>query len=46
MREEDQPSTLDLVFSKNELEIESIDYKVPFQKSDHSVLVFDVTLEG
>ena len=46
LRGRDQPSTLDLVFSKNELEIEFIDYKDPFGKSDHSVLVFDFILEG
>ena len=34
------------MFSKNELEIEFIDYKDPFGKSDHSVLVFDFILEG
>ena len=41
----DEPSMLDLVFSKNELEIENIYYKTPLGNSDHSVLVFDFTLE-
>lgn len=37
---------LDLVFSKNELEIESINYHAPIGKSDHASLAFDFTLEG
>ena len=45
-RGSDNPSVLDLVFSKNELEIEHIEYQVPIGKSDHSVLVFDFALEG
>ena len=42
----DEPSMLDLVFSKNEFEIEEINYLAPIGKSDHSVLMFDYTLEG
>ena len=37
---------LDLVFSKNEFEIEEISYLAPIGKSDHSVLLFDFALEG
>ena len=40
-----EPSVLDLIFSKNELEIEEIKYDPPICKSDHAVLVFDFTLE-
>ena len=45
-RGSDEPSTLDLIFSKNEFEIDEIVYKVPIGKSDHQVLVFDFSLEG
>ena len=42
----DQPSRLDLIFSKNEFEVESIRYDPPIGSSDHSVLNFTFTLEG
>ena len=42
----DSPSRLDLVFSKNQLEIEYIDYQAHIGRSDHCVLVFDFALEG
>ncbi|CAL4095679.1 unnamed protein product [Meganyctiphanes norvegica] len=45
-RGEDDPSVLDLVFSKNEFEIEEIRYESPIGKSDHSVLAFNFKLEG
>ena len=40
------PSLLDLVLTKNHLEVELIDYLAGFGRSDHCVLVFDFTLEG
>ena len=45
-RGSDAPSLLDLVMSKNELEIDYIDYQSPLGKSNHAVLVFDFSLEG
>ena len=45
-RGDDEPSMLDLVFSKNEHEIENINYYAPIGKSDHSTLIFDYKLEG
>ena len=45
-RGSDEPSLLDLILTRNELEIEKIRYDSPIGKSDHSVLVFDFTLEG
>ena len=45
-RGSDNPSLLDLVFTKNHLEIDHIDYQPHVGRSDHSVLVFDFTLEG
>ena len=41
-----EPSVLDLVFSKNELEIEEIKYDPPIGRSDHAVLKFKFALEG
>ena len=41
-----EPSLLDLVFTKNELEIDIIKYDAPIAKSDHAVLIFDYELEG
>ena len=40
------PSLLDLVLTKNHLEVECIEYQAGFGRSDHCVLVFDFTLEG
>ena len=40
------PSLLDLILTKNELEIELISYLAPIGKSDHAVLAFDFALEG
>ena len=37
----DEPSVLDLVFTKEELEIEHVCYKQPIGKSDHCVLLFE-----
>ena len=45
-RGSDTPSMLDLIFSKNNLEIENILYRAPLGLGDHSVLVFDFILEG
>ena len=45
-RGRDEPSTLDLIFTRNELEIDDIYYKVPIGKSDNLILVFDFNLEG
>ena len=41
-----EPSLLDLILTKNDLEIDFIDYQVSVGLSDHCVLVFDFTLEG
>ena len=40
------PSLLDLVLTKNEFEIEHIEYQTSFGNSDHCVLFFNFTLEG
>ena len=45
-RGSNQPSTLDLILSKNELEIQKINIRTPVAKSDHNVLTFDFLLEG
>ena len=37
----DQPSTLDLVFTREENALENLEYKPPFGKSDHVVLCWD-----
>ena len=42
----DVPSILDLLLTKNELEIELIDYQSPIGKSDHAVLAFNFTIES
>ena len=44
-RGRDEPSLLDLILTENDLEIDEIKYDVPIGKSDHSVLIFDFTLE-
>ena len=46
VRGDDEPSLLDLVLTRNELEIDEIRHDDPIGKSDHVVLVFDFTLEG
>ena len=45
-RGRDEPSLLDLILTRNELEIEEIKYDSPIGKSDHLVLTFDFALEG
>ena len=40
-RGNDQPSTLDLIFTDEEMQISEIKYLAPLGKSDHSVIVFD-----
>ena len=45
-RGSDEPSLLDLILTKNHLEIEYIDYQASIGMSDHNVLVFNFTLEG
>ena len=42
----DTPSLLDLVFTKDELDIDSIDYCAPIGASDHAVLIFPLWIEG
>ena len=42
LRETDQPSRLDLVFTRNENEIENMKFLSPLGKSKHSVLSFDI----
>ena len=41
MRGEDKPSTLDLIFTKTENEIDNISYEAPLGNSDHVTLRFD-----
>ena len=42
----ENPSRLDLIFSKNYLDVENIQYLPPVGKSHHSVLYFEFLLEG
>jgi len=37
----DEPSTIDLLFSNEEMQISNIEYHAPLGKSDHSVLTFN-----
>ena len=41
----DQPSTLDLVFSRDELEVDNLEYKPPIGSSDHCVLAFEFRID-
>ena len=45
-RGDDKPSLLDLVFTKNNLDVESIKYGPPIGKSDHCVLSFKFCIDG
>ena len=40
-RGNDQPSTLDLIFTDEEMQISEVQHLAPLGKSDHSVIVFD-----
>ena len=40
------PSTLDLIFTKSELEIDHLEYLAPLGASDHATLSFSFILEG
>ena len=42
----ENPSRLDLIFTKNELDIENLQYIKPIGKSHHSVLSFELVIEG
>ena len=44
-RGQHNPSTLDLIFTKSEHEIEMIDYQPPLGASDHSLLLFSFALD-
>ncbi|XP_071941051.1 uncharacterized protein [Antedon mediterranea] len=41
-----EPSLLDLIFSKNVDEVEDINIKPPLGKSDHAIVTFKVEVEG
>ena len=45
-RGSDSPSLLDLVLTKNDLDIETIRYKPPIGKSDHCTLHFEMHIDG
>ena len=45
-RELENPSKLDLIITKNNLDIENLLYLAPLGNSHHSVLVFELLLEG
>ena len=45
-RGSDTPSTLDVVFSRNKLEVDEIQYKASIGSSDHAVLTFNYMLEN
>ena len=42
----ENPSRLDLIFTKNELDIENLNYLSPLGNSHHSVLNFELIVEG
>ena len=42
----ENPSRLDLIFSKNQLDVENMHYLSPLGKSHHSVLYFELLMEG
>ena len=42
----DEPSLLDLVLTKDLLEVEDIQYRAPIGSSDHCVLNFDILVDG
>ena len=42
----ENPSKLDLIFTKNDLDIENLQYLAPLEYSHHSVLIFELLLEG
>ena len=42
----ENPSLLDLIITKNELDIENLQYLAPLGNSHHSVLVFKLVIEG
>ena len=46
VRGNDQPSVLDLILSKNELEVDSVEYGPPIGSSDHCVLSFQFYVES
>ena len=45
-RGSDKPSLIDLVLTKNEFEIDKINFHAPIGLSDHSCLAFEYELEG
>lgn len=44
-RGSDTPSTLDLVITQSELEVENLSYRAPLGKSDHCVLTMEFLIE-
>ena len=46
VRGSDRPSLLDLILTKNPLEVEDLKYHAPYGASDHCVLNFDMLVEG
>ena len=45
VRGSDTPSTLDLVITQSELEVENLSYRAPLGKSDHCVLTMEFLIE-
>ena len=45
MRDTENPSRLDLIFSKYEQDIENVMYKAPVGFSKHAVITFDIIVE-
>ena len=46
VRGDDQPSLLDLVFTREPLEVENMKFKSPIGTSDHCLLTFTMLMEG
>ena len=42
----ENPSRLDLIFTKNDLDVENLKYLTPLGNSHHSVLSFELVIEG
>ena len=45
-RGQENPSRLDLIFSKSDLDVENLRYIAPLGNSHHSVLIFELIIEG
>ena len=46
VRGSNEPSLLDLILTRNSLEVDNLKYKSPIGASDHCLLVFDLLIEG